>query len=84
MTRLMKMIASVAFAAALAPVAANAATTTLQDRVQSMMNSAVSEPLPVVQRIAVDFNASQAQMPLNQTIVQSGAIAQLFPGSVGG
>ena len=83
MTRFMKMITSVAFAAALAPVAANAATTT-QDRVQFMMNSAVSEPLPMAQRVVADFNASQAQMPLNQTIVQSGAVAQLFPGSVGG
>jgi hypothetical protein len=83
MTRFMKIITSVAFAAALAPVAANAATTT-QDRIQFMMNSTVSEPLPTVQRIATDFGAPRAQTPLNQVIVQSGAVAQLFPESVGG
>lgn len=83
MTRFMKIITSVAFAAALAPVAANAATTP-QDRVQFMMNSTVSEPLPLIQRIAADFNTPQAQTPLNQVIVQSGAVAQLFPESVGG
>jgi hypothetical protein len=38
----------------------------------------------MIQRVARDFNASQAQTPLNQTIVQSGVDAQLFPESVGG
>ena len=33
----------------------------------------------MIQRVARDFNASQAQTPLNQTIVQSGVDAQLFP-----
>ena len=84
MTRFMKIITSVALAASLAPVAANATTTTSQNRIQLMMTRAVSGPLPVIQHVGRNFDALQAQTPLNQIIVQSGADVQLFPESVGG
>jgi len=38
MTRFMKILTSVALAASIAPVAANATTTTSQNRIQLMMN----------------------------------------------
>jgi hypothetical protein len=84
MTRFMKILTSVALAASLAPVAANATTTTSQNRIQLMMNRAVSGPLPVIQHVDRKFDALQAQTPLNQIIVQSGADVQLFPDSIGG
>jgi hypothetical protein len=52
------------------------------NRVQIEAHKAISGPLPVVQRI--NFDASQAQAPQDQTIVHSGTNAKMFPDSVGG
>jgi hypothetical protein len=82
MTHFTNILTSLALAAALTPVAANAAIMTPLNRVQIEAHRAVSVPLPVVQRI--NFDASQAQVPQDQTIVHSGTNAQMFPDSVGG
>ena len=82
MTRFMNILTSVALAAALAPVAANAAIMTPLNRVQIEAHKAVSGPVPVVQRI--DYYASQAHAPQDQTIVHSGGYAPMFPVSDGG
>jgi hypothetical protein len=82
MTRFTNILTSVALAAALTPVAANATITTPLNRVQIEARQAVYGPLPAVQRINLD--ASQAQAPQDQTIVHSGTNAQMFPDSVGG
>jgi hypothetical protein len=84
MTRFMNILASVVLAAALTPVAANATTMTPLNHVQIEAHKAVSGPLPMVQRIADNFDAAPAQVLLNQTIVHNGATAQMFPASVGG
>ena len=83
MTRIINILASVALAASLTPVAADATTTSL-NHIQIMANKAVSQPLPIVQYVADNCDASQAQTPLDQTIVYSGATAQMFPDSIGG
>jgi hypothetical protein len=82
MTRFMNILTSVALAAALTPIAANATTMTPLNRVQIEAHKAVSGPLPIVQRI--NYDALQAQAPQDQTIVHSGTNAQMFPDSVGG
>jgi hypothetical protein len=82
MSRFTNLLTSVALAAALTPVAANATIMTPLNRVQIEAHKAISGPLPVVQRI--NFDASQAQAPQDQTIVRSGTNAQMFPDSVGG
>jgi hypothetical protein len=82
MIRFTNLLTSVALAAALTPVAANATIMTPLNRVQIEAHKAISGPLPVVQRI--NFDASQAQAPQDQTIVHSGTNAQMFPDSVGG
>ena len=82
MNYFMNILTSVALAAAFTPVAANAAIMTALNPVQIEAHKAVSESLPVVQRI--NFDASQAHAPLDQTIVHSGTNAQRFPVSDGG
>ena len=84
MTRFMNILASVAFTAALTPLAANATTMTPLDHVQIEAHKAISETLPTVQRIADNFASAPAQMLLNQTVVYSGATAQMFPVADGG
>jgi hypothetical protein len=82
MIHFMNILTSVALAAALTPVAANAAIMAPLNNVQIEAHKAASGPLPVVQRI--NFDTSQAQAPQGQTIVHSGTNAQMFPDSVGG
>ena len=82
MTRFMNILTSVALAAALTPVAANAAIMTPLNRVQIEAHKAISGPVPVVQ--SIDYDASQAQAPQDQTVVHSGTNAQMYPESVGG
>jgi hypothetical protein len=76
------ILTSVALAAALTPVAANATIMTPLNLVQIEAHKAVSGSLPVVRRI--NFDVSQAQAPQDQTIVHSGLNAQMLPDSVGG
>jgi hypothetical protein len=78
----MNIFTSVALAAALTPVAANATIMPPLNRVQIETHKAISGPLPIVQRI--NFDTSQTQAPQDQTIVHSGTNAQRFPDSVGG
>lgn len=82
MTRFMNILASVALATALTPIAANAMTMTPLGHVQVDAYRVLSGPLPEVQNIAA--NAATAQGLMDQTIVQSGATAQLYPDAVGG
>ena len=84
MTRFMNTLALIAFAAALTPVAANATTMTPLNHVQVEVHKAVAGPLPMIQRIVDYFDAVPAQTLLNQTIVHSGATAQMFPVADGG
>lgn len=78
MPRFMNILAAVALAAALTPVAANATSMTPLDYVRIAAHHAVSGPLPEVQRIAA------VQGMTGQTVVQSGPANQLYPDSVGG
>ena len=76
-TRFMNLLASAALVAALAPVAANAATMTSLDYVRIAAHEAISGPMPEVQHIATTQGTGQ-------TVVLSGGVNQLYPDSVGG
>jgi hypothetical protein len=78
MTRFMNLLASASLAAALAPVAANAATMTPLDYVRIATHEAISGPMPEVQHIATTTQGT------GQTVVLSGGVNQLYPDSVGG
>ena len=82
MSHFTNILTSVALAAALTPVAANAAIMTPLNRVQIEAHKAVSGPSPVVQRI--NYDASQVQAPQDQTIVHSGPLNQKYHDSQGG
>lgn len=81
MTRFKNILASVALAGALTPIAANATTMTPLDYVRIAAHKAMSGPLPEIQNIAVDANTATVH---DQTIVQSGPTNQMYPDSVGG
>jgi hypothetical protein len=78
------LLASVALAAALMPIAANATTMTPLDYVRIAAHKAMSGPLPELQNNVVDANAATVHKVRDQVIVQSGATNQLYPESVGG
>ncbi len=78
MTRFTNILAAVALATALMPIAANASTMTLLHQVQFVAPQALSGPMPEAQRVA-DAAAMQGQV-----IVQSGATNQRYPDSLGG
>lgn len=84
MTRFMNILASVALATALAPIAANATTLTPLDYVRIATHQAMSGPLPEVQHIATNSDAASAHGLAGQTVVQSGPVNQQYPESVGG
>ena len=67
MTRFMNILASVALATALTPIAANATIVTL------------SSPLPKIHTIAAQCDAVVSHGMRGQTIVQSGWMNQLYP-----
>ena len=75
MTRFTNILAAVALATALLPIAANATTTTPLHQVQIVAHKALSGPMPEVQRVAAMHG---------QVIVQSGATNQRYPDSFGG
>ena len=84
MTGFMNILASVALATALTPIAANATTLSPLDHVHIAAHKALSGPMPEVQYIAPDSKATTAQRTADQTVVQSGPANQLYPDSVGG
>jgi hypothetical protein len=75
MTRFTNILAAVALATALLPIAANATTMAPLHQVQIVAHKALSGPMPEVQCVA----AMQGQV-----IVQSGATNQRYPDSLGG
>ena len=78
MTRFTNILAAVALATTLLPIAANATTMTPLHQVQIVAHKTFSGPMPEVQRVA-DAAAMQGQV-----IVQSGATNQRYPDSLGG
>ncbi len=78
MTRFTNILAAVALATALLPIAANATVMTPLHQVQIVAHQALSGPMPEVQRVA-DAAAMQGQV-----IVQSGTTNQRYPDSLGG
>ncbi len=72
MTRFMNILASVALATALMPIAANATTVTL------------SSHLTRIHTVAAQCEAVAPHGLRGQTSVQSGWMNQLYPDSVGG
>jgi hypothetical protein len=75
MTRFTNILAAVALATALLPIAANATTMTPLHQVQIVAHKALSGPMPEIQRVA----AMQGQV-----IVHSGATNQRYQDSFGG
>ena len=71
MARFMNMLALVALATALTPIAANATVVTL------------SIPLPNVHTVAAQCDAAASLRLKEKTIVQSGRMNQLYPESTG-
>lgn len=71
MTRFMSILASVALATTLTPIAANATTKTSLDYARTAAYEAISGPLPEVQHV-VTCHAATAQRATNQTVVTSG------------
>jgi hypothetical protein len=82
MTRLMNVLASVALATALTPIAANAKTLASPGNVQTAPHQVNSDPLPVVQHVPACNPAADPQT--DQTVVTSGWGNQLYPESTGG
>jgi hypothetical protein len=84
MKRLLNVLASVALATALAPIAADAATMTSLDYVRIATHKAISGPLPEVQHVA-SCNAAVSQTT-NDIVVSSGDwwANQRYPESFGG
>ena len=75
MTRFTNILAAVALATALLPIAANAITMTPLHQVQIVAHKTLSGPMPEVQPVTAMHG---------QVIVQSGATYQLYPDSFGG
>jgi hypothetical protein len=83
MARFRSILASLALAAALAPIAANATTMTSLDYVRIAAHNAISGPLLQVQHAAA-CDAAAAPRVTRQSAVVSGWTNQLYPDSVGG
>jgi hypothetical protein len=73
MTRFMNILASVALATALTPIAANAATMTSLDYVHIAAHKAISAPLLEVQHVS-PCTAAAAQQTTNDAVVTSGGL----------
>ena len=69
------MLASVALATALTPIAANATTLTSLDHVQIDAHRAMSGPGPEVQHIAAGAKSATTQGLTDQVIVRSGRLS---------
>ena len=78
MTRFLNIIASVALATALMPIAANATTMPPQNHMEIQ-----AQPVSEVQLAAANAGAA-TQSATDQTVVQSGSTDQRYSESVGG
>jgi hypothetical protein len=83
MTRFMNLLASVALATALTPIAANATTLTSLDYARSVAHMYISGPLPEVQHV-VACNAAPAQTTNDAIVTSGGWRNQRYPESFGG
>jgi hypothetical protein len=84
MTRFMNVLAAVALATALTPIAANATTLTSSDYQNTTAQNASSNAVPDVQHV-VACHAATAQQSTNDPIVTAGGWGnQRYPESFGG
>jgi hypothetical protein len=83
MMRFRSILASLALATALTPIAANAATMTSLDYVRVAAHQAISGPLPEVQHVAA-CDVAAAPRGTHRSAVVSGWTNQLYPESLGG